>query len=77
MDGLRGFSSFAFVPGTDDRHALAIRSVEENCTGEMDVCKQRSYFLVFDVKTGEVLSEEKKYNDDIKLEGVEFANMYY
>jgi soluble calcium-activated nucleotidase 1 len=76
VDGLRGFSTFAFVPGTNDRHALAIRSVEENCTGDMDVCKQRSYFLVFDVKTGEVLSDEKKYKDDIKLEGVEFANMY-
>jgi soluble calcium-activated nucleotidase 1 len=76
VDPLRGFSSFAFVPGTNDRHALAIRSVEENCTGDMDVCQQRSYFLVFDVKTGEVLSQEKKYKENLKFEGVEFVNMY-
>lgn len=75
-DGLRGFSSFAFVPGTNDRHALAIRSVEENCTGEIDVCQQRSYFLVFDVKTGEVLSTEKKYKENLKFEGVEFVNIH-
>ena len=30
---LHGFSSFAFVPGTNDRHAIAVRSVEENCYG--------------------------------------------
>jgi soluble calcium-activated nucleotidase 1 len=76
MDGLRGFSSFAFVPSTNDRHALAIRSVEENCTGEIDVCQQRSYFLVFDVKTGEVLSTEKKYKENLKFEGVEFVNIH-
>jgi len=75
-DPLRGFSSFAFVPGTGDRHAIAIRSVEEDCTGDLELCKQRSYFLVFDVTTGEVLSKEKKYKDDMKFEGIEFANMY-
>jgi soluble calcium-activated nucleotidase 1 len=75
-DPLRGFSSFAFVPGTQDQHALAIRSVEENCTGDLNVCKQRSYFLVFDVKTGQVLSEEVKYDKDMKFEGVEFVNMF-
>lgn len=41
-DGLHGFSSFAFVPNTGDKHAIAMRSVEENCTGDDDeVCKQR------------------------------------
>lgn len=75
-EGLRGFSSFAFVPDTQDRHALAIRSVEENCTGDLNVCQQRSYFSVFDVKTGEVLSEEKRYKENMKFEGVEFANMF-
>lgn len=75
-DPLRGFSSFAFVPGTQDQHALAIRSVEENCTGDLNVCKQRSYFLVFDVKTGQVLSDEVKYDKDMKFEGVEFVNMF-
>lgn len=75
-DSLRGFSTFAFVPGTNDRHALAIRSVEQNCTGDLAECQQRSYFLVFDVKTGEVLSQEKKYKDNLKFEGIEFVNMY-
>jgi soluble calcium-activated nucleotidase 1 len=75
-DPLRGFSSFAFVPGTQDQHAIAIRSVEENCTGDLDVCKQRSYFLVFDVKTGQVLSDEVQYEENMKFEGIEFVNMF-
>eukprot|EP00980_Cylindrotheca_fusiformis_P004825 scaffold1034_cov127-Cylindrotheca_fusiformis.AAC.6 len=75
-DGLHGFSSFAFVPNTKDRHVLALRSVEEDCTGDdLDVCKQRSYFVVFDVLTGEVLMDEVKIEQDMKFEGVEFVNM--
>lgn len=74
-DPLRGFSSFAFVPGTQDHHAIAIRSVEENCTGDLDVCKQRSYFVVFDVTTGEVLSDEVQYSEEFKFEGIEFAKL--
>ena len=76
VDGLRGFSSFAFVPGTQDRHALAIRSVEEDCTGDLEQCKQRSYFSVFDVLTGQVLGPEKRYSKDMKFEGVEFVNLF-
>jgi soluble calcium-activated nucleotidase 1 len=75
-DPLRGFSSFAFVPGTQDQHAIAIRSVEENCTGKLDDCQQRSYFLVFDIKTGTVLSKEVKYEQNMKFEGIEFVNAY-
>jgi soluble calcium-activated nucleotidase 1 len=75
-DPLRGFSSFAFVPGTNDQHAMAIQSVEEDCTGDMDVCKQRSYFFVFDITTGEVLSPEVKYKADLKFEGLEFVNLF-
>jgi soluble calcium-activated nucleotidase 1 len=75
-DPLRGFSSFAFVPGTHDRHAIAIRSVEENCTGDLDLCQQRSYFLVFDVTTGKVLSEEVKFKENMKFEGIEFVNAH-
>jgi soluble calcium-activated nucleotidase 1 len=75
-DPLRGFSSFAFVPGTQDQHAIAIRSVEENCTGDLNVCQQRSYFLVFDIKTGKVLSEEVQYPKDMKFEGIEFVNAH-
>lgn len=76
-DGLHGFSSFAFVPGTDDRHAIALRSVEEDCAGDdLDVCKQRSYIVVFDVITGEVLLDETKIKEDMKFEGIEFVNMH-
>jgi soluble calcium-activated nucleotidase 1 len=77
IDPLKGFSTFAFVPGTGDRHALAVRSVEEDCVGGDDTtCKQRSYFMVFDVLTGEVLSEEVQAQDLVKFEGVEFVNMF-
>ncbi|KAL3903489.1 MAG: hypothetical protein SGILL_010424 [Bacillariaceae sp.] len=76
-DGLHGFSSFAFVPGTKDKHAIALRSVEEDCAGDdLDVCKQRSYIVIFDVVTGEVLMDEVKIEFDMKFEGVEFCNMY-
>ena len=33
VDPLHCFSSFAFVPGTNDEHAIALRSVEEDCVG--------------------------------------------
>jgi len=77
VDPLHGFSTFAFVPGTKDRHVLAIRTVEEDCVGgEEDRCKQRTYFCVFDVVTGNVLMDEVQYNDGVKYEGVEFVNIY-
>jgi len=76
-DGLHGFSSFAFVPGTNDSHAIALRSVEEDCTGDdLDVCKQRSYIVIFDIITGEVLMDEVKIKDNMKFEGIEFVNLY-
>lgn len=76
-DGLHGFSSFAFVPGSGDKHILALRSVEEDCAGDdLDVCKQRSYFVIFDVTTGDVLMDEKLIDEPMKYEGVEFVNMY-
>ena len=75
-DPLKGFSSFAFVPGTNDEHAMAIRSVEENCTGSMDVCEQRSYLIIFNVLTGKVLSDELQYPEKLKFEGLEFVNLY-
>mmetsp|Transcript_2855 Transcript_2855/g.4039 ORF Transcript_2855/g.4039 Transcript_2855/m.4039 type:complete len:414 (+) Transcript_2855:538-1779(+) len=75
VDPLHGFSSFAFVPGTKDTHALAIRSVEEDCVGgEEDVCKQRSYMIVFNVLTGEVLMDEYEFAN-VKYEGVEFVDI--
>ena len=77
VDPLRGFSTFAFVPKTNDRHAIAIRSVEENCVGGDDqICKQRSYVLVFDILSGEVLMAETKINEEVKFEGIEFVDLY-
>ncbi|GKZ01339.1 hypothetical protein MPSEU_001084900 [Mayamaea pseudoterrestris] len=76
LDPLKGFSTFAFVPNSDDKHALAIRSVEENCVDFTARCQQRTYFLVIDVTTGEQLSDELTYKDKVKFEGVEFVNMH-
>lgn len=75
-DPLHGFSTFAFVPGTKDQHALAVRSVEEDCTGPDELCKQRSYLMVFDVLTGEVLMDEIQIELAEKFEGIEFVNIY-
>mmetsp|Transcript_21101 Transcript_21101/g.29806 ORF Transcript_21101/g.29806 Transcript_21101/m.29806 type:complete len:504 (-) Transcript_21101:241-1752(-) len=75
LDPLHGFSSFAFVPGTKDRHAMAIRSVEEDCTGPLEKCKQRSYFMVFEVLTGKVLCDEVQYPLNLKFEGLEFVDI--
>jgi len=78
VDPLHGFSTIAFVPDTKDRHILAIRTVEEDCVGgDENLCKQRSYFMVFHVETGAVLLEETKYPvEGLKFEGVEFVNIY-
>eukprot|EP00584_Thalassiosira_punctigera_P007068 CAMPEP_0172529540 /NCGR_PEP_ID=MMETSP1067-20121228/3601_1 /TAXON_ID=265564 ORGANISM="Thalassiosira punctigera, Strain Tpunct2005C2" /NCGR_SAMPLE_ID=MMETSP1067 /ASSEMBLY_ACC=CAM_ASM_000444 /LENGTH=409 /DNA_ID=CAMNT_0013313609 /DNA_START=317 /DNA_END=1546 /DNA_ORIENTATION=+ len=76
MDPLHGFSTFAFVPGTNDHHALAVRSVEEDCTGALEDCKQRSYLIVFDILTGEVLMDELQIDLAEKFEGIEFVNIF-
>lgn len=73
-DGLRGFSSFAFVPGTRDEKFMAIRSVEEDCV-DGDNCKQRSYFLVVETLTGKVISDEVRSQEDLKFEGLEFVDI--
>lgn len=75
LDPLKGFSTFAFVPNSDDRHVLAIRSVEDNCVDFTPQCQQHSYFIVFDIMTGEVLSDEIKYPENVKYEGIEFVDM--
>jgi len=76
LDPLHGFSTFAFVPGTKDKHALAVRSVEEDCVDATAQCKQRSYIVAFNVLTGEVLMEEQKIKLDEKFEGLEFVNIH-
>lgn len=76
VDPLHGFSTVAFVPGTEDKHAFALRSVEEDCVGgEESVCKQRTYAIVFNTITGEVLMDEVKLPKEVKFEGLEFVNI--
>ena len=75
-DPLRGFSSVAFIPNTNDRHALALRSVEDRCVGgDENLCSQRTYALVFDTLTGEVLMDEELLPYNVKFEGVEFVDI--
>jgi len=76
VDPLHGFSTAAFVPNTDERHIMAIRSVEEDCVGgDPEMCKQRSYLMIFDVLSGEVLLDEVEIDPEMKFEGVEFVNI--
>lgn len=58
-----GFSSFKFIPGTDDNVIVALKS-EEVTQGSA------TYVMVFTVK-GEILSPETKIAD-LKYEGIEF-----
>lgn len=64
LDLTRGFSSFKFVPDTDDRIVLALKSQE-------DAGKVASYILAFTLD-GRVLLPETKIADDVKYEGLEF-----
>jgi soluble calcium-activated nucleotidase 1 len=58
-----GFSSFKFLPGTDDEVIVALKSEE-------DQGKSATYLTVFTIK-GEVLLAETKVADN-KYEGIEF-----
>ncbi|KAF1789206.1 Apyrase [Phytophthora cactorum] len=65
---LRGFSSFKFVPRSDDSVIVAIKSVEVE-----DEQRQTSYITVFDVD-GNVLMDETEIPGAKKYEGVAFAH---
>ena len=58
-----GFSSFKFMPGTDDSLIVALKSEE-------DKGKIVSYIMAFDMK-GDFLMPETKIGE-VKFEGVEF-----
>jgi len=62
---LRGFSSFAFVPGTGDRHLVALKTVE---TAEL----VESYFGVYDIEGNVLMPEIKLPWEGVKFEGVTF-----
>ncbi|XP_061080938.1 soluble calcium-activated nucleotidase 1 [Conger conger] len=63
LDPTHGFSSFKFVPNTDDQIVLALKSEE-------DAGKIASYILAFTLD-GRVLLPETKIGD-VKYEGLEF-----
>ena len=78
-DTYLGFSSFAFVPHTQDQHILGIRSLEQDCYSGAPPdkeCHQESYLSVFETLTGKVLMEEVLISKTIKLEGLEFVNLF-
>lgn len=64
---LRGFSSFKFLPRSDDRTIVAIKSVEI----EADQF-QTSFITVFDIE-GHVLLEETELPGNHKFEGIAFS----
>ncbi|KAH9490038.1 Soluble calcium-activated nucleotidase 1 [Bulinus truncatus] len=59
-----GFSSFKFIPATDDNIIVALKSEEDNG-------KIASYVLAFDLN-GNILMPEMKIGD-VKYEGIEFV----
>jgi len=60
-----GFSSFKWIPGTDDQLLVALKTVE--CEG----LPTETYIIVFDIN-GNILLEETKIAD-AKYEGIEFV----
>ncbi|XP_005098146.1 soluble calcium-activated nucleotidase 1 [Aplysia californica] len=64
LNPTHGFSSFKFIPGTEDSIIVALKSEEDNG-------KIASYILAFDIN-GNTLMPEKKIGD-VKYEGIEFV----
>jgi soluble calcium-activated nucleotidase 1 len=62
---LRGYSSFKFVPNTDERIIIAIKSEE-------DEGKTRTYVTLFDTN-GYILVQDQLISDKLKYEGIEFV----
>lgn len=61
----RGFSSFKFVPGTEDRTIVALKTEEH-------VGKTSTYYTVFSVE-GQIYIPDTKIETDLKYEGIEFV----
>lgn len=61
---VRGYSSFKFVPNTNEHLILALKSEE-------DSGKTRTYVTVFD-KNGFILVNDQLISDQLKYEGIEF-----
>lgn len=61
---LRGYSSFKFVPNTNERLIIALKSEEESG-------KTRTYITLFDIN-GFILVKDQLISDKFKYEGIEF-----
>ncbi|XP_060562090.1 soluble calcium-activated nucleotidase 1-like [Ruditapes philippinarum] len=64
LNPTHGFSSFKFIPGSNNNIIVALKSEE-------DGDKKATYILVFDIE-GHVIYSEKKVGD-MKFEGIEFV----
>ncbi len=62
---VRGYSSFKFVPGTQSRIIIALKSEEDD--GRL-----RTYVTLFDIN-GLILIKDKLISDKLKYEGIEFV----
>ncbi|KAL7669058.1 hypothetical protein ACOME3_009727 [Neoechinorhynchus agilis] len=65
-DPARGFSSFKFIPETNDNLIIALR------TEEIDDTHMKTYYTLFNVH-GELLVPETVLSNSIKYEGIEFT----
>lgn len=61
---IRGYSSFKFVPGTNQRLIIALKSEEDNGS-------TRTYVTLFDI-SGLILVQDKQISSKLKYEGIEF-----
>ncbi|XP_054762754.1 soluble calcium-activated nucleotidase 1-like [Lytechinus pictus] len=64
LNNIRGFSSFKFVPGTNEQVIVALKTEE-------DAGKIATYITAFNID-GKILMPDKKFAD-IKYEGIEFV----
>mmetsp|Transcript_5223 Transcript_5223/g.11414 ORF Transcript_5223/g.11414 Transcript_5223/m.11414 type:complete len:397 (+) Transcript_5223:205-1395(+) len=64
----RGFSAMRFVPGTQDKHIIATKTIEGP---PGDVCE--TYLTVVDIE-GKVLMPETQISDQVKFEGLEIMH---
>ena len=64
LNNIRGFSSFKFIPGTNDQVIVALKTEE-------DAGKIATYVTAFNID-GKILMPDQKFAD-IKYEGIEFV----
>lgn len=63
----RGFSSFKFIPGTNDKYIIALRSSEKLGLAH----SSSTYLSIFSVEGHLLTPEEIEVSKDFKFEGIE------